>query len=115
MLLLLDATQLLTTCLFFFFCLFVCLLIFRCPSGQVLVLDDSTSLQRCAPSPCQPSICRNGGTCVAQSAKSYQCRCAEGFRGQWCEVGRAKALRLAALSPSSILAISMCLLVFFGE
>ncbi|XP_041961666.1 neural-cadherin [Alosa sapidissima] len=86
----------------------------KCPSGQVLVLDDSSGLQRCAPSPCRAATCRNGGTCVAQSPKSYQCRCAEGFRGQWCEVGRAKALRLAALSPSSILAISMCLLVFFA-
>ncbi|KAL2084524.1 hypothetical protein ACEWY4_020042 [Coilia grayii] len=86
----------------------------RCPSGQVLVLDESSGLQRCAPSPCRASPCRNGGTCVAQSTKSYQCRCAEGFRGQWCEVGRTKALRLAALSPSSILAISMCLLVFFA-
>ncbi|XP_062393955.1 neural-cadherin [Sardina pilchardus] len=86
----------------------------KCPSGQVLVLDDSSGLQRCVPSPCRAATCRNGGTCVAQSPKSYQCRCAEGFRGQWCETGRAKALRLAALSPSSILAISMCLLVFFA-
>ena len=52
---------------------------------------------------------------MAQSTKSYQCRCADGFRGQWCEVGRAKAIYLASLSPSSILAISMCLLVFLGE
>ncbi|XP_031432816.1 putative neural-cadherin 2 [Clupea harengus] len=86
----------------------------RCPSGQVLVLDESSGLQRCAPSPCRGSTCRNGGTCMAQSTKSYQCRCADGFRGQWCEVGRAKAIYLASLSPSSILAISMCLLVFLA-
>ncbi|XP_030639003.1 neural-cadherin [Chanos chanos] len=86
----------------------------RCPAGQVAVTDEDSGLQRCAPSPCRHSTCRNGGTCVAQSTKSYQCRCASGFKGQWCEIGQVKALRLAALSPSSILAISMCLLVFFA-
>ena len=79
------------------------------------VTDEPSGLQRCAPSPCGPASCRNGGTCQALSVDSFQCRCAEGFRGQRCEVGQVKAQRLAALSPSSILAISMCLLVFFGE
>ncbi|KAF3692423.1 Neural-cadherin Cadherin-N [Channa argus] len=86
----------------------------RCPSGQVMVTDDSGQ-QRCVPSPCGPSSCRNGGNCQALSPDSYRCRCQEGFRGQRCELGRLKGHRLAALSPSSILAISMCLLVFFGK
>ncbi|KAK2909682.1 hypothetical protein Q8A73_007397 [Channa argus] len=85
----------------------------RCPSGQVMVTDDSGQ-QRCVPSPCGPSSCRNGGNCQALSPDSYRCRCQEGFRGQRCELGRLKGHRLAALSPSSILAISMCLLVFFA-
>ncbi|XP_017279259.1 neural-cadherin [Kryptolebias marmoratus] len=83
----------------------------RCPGAQVTVTDDSGQ-QRCVPSPCGPSSCRNGGTCQALSPDSYQCRCQEGFRGQRCELGQVKGHRLAALSPSSILAISMCLLVF---
>lgn len=85
----------------------------RCPSGQVTVTDDSGQ-QRCIPSPCGSTSCRNGGVCQALSANSFRCRCQEGFRGQRCELGQVKGQRLAALSPSSILAISMCLLVFFG-
>ncbi|GAA6100641.1 neural-cadherin, partial [Tachysurus ichikawai] len=87
----------------------------RCPAGQLLVVDEHTGLVSCAMSPCGPSTCRNGGTCLAHSTKSYQCRCPEGFRGQWCEISQVKTSHLAALSPSSILAISMCLLVFFGN
>ncbi|KTF89691.1 hypothetical protein cypCar_00002126 [Cyprinus carpio] len=86
----------------------------RCPANQVAVVDEVTALLHCAPSPCGPTTCRNGGTCLAHSTKNYQCRCPEGFRGQWCEIGQVKSLRLATLSPSSILAISMCLLVFFA-
>ncbi|TTA40571.1 Neural-cadherin [Bagarius yarrelli] len=86
----------------------------RCPVGQLLVVDEFTGLVSCAMSPCGPSTCRNGGTCLAHSTKSYQCRCPEGFRGQWCEISQVKTSHLAALSPSSILAISMCLLVFFA-
>ncbi|XP_027005788.2 neural-cadherin [Tachysurus fulvidraco] len=86
----------------------------RCPAGQLLVVDEHTGLVSCAMSPCGPSTCRNGGTCLAHSTKSYQCRCPEGFRGQWCEISQVKTSHLAALSPSSILAISMCLLVFFA-
>ncbi|KAM9851671.1 neural-cadherin [Aulostomus maculatus] len=85
----------------------------RCPGGQVTVTDHSGQ-QRCMPSPCGPSSCRNGGICQALSPDSYRCRCQEGFRGQRCELGQVKGHRLAALSPSSILAISMCLLVFFA-
>ncbi|XP_061573337.1 neural-cadherin, partial [Cololabis saira] len=83
----------------------------KCPGAQVTVTDDSGE-QRCVPSPCGPSSCRNGGTCQALSPDSYRCRCQEGFRGQHCELGQVKGQRLAALSPSSILAISMCLLFF---
>ncbi|XP_029958534.1 neural-cadherin [Salarias fasciatus] len=85
----------------------------KCPGGQVTVTDDSGQ-QRCLPSPCGPSSCRNGGVCQALSPDNYRCRCQEGFRGQRCELGQVKGHRLAALSPSSILAISMCLLVFFA-
>lgn len=86
----------------------------RCPGGQVTVTDESGQ-QRCVPSPCGSTSCRNGGVCQALSPDSYRCRCQEGFRGQRCELGQVKGHRLAALSPSSILAISMCLLVFFGK
>uniref|UniRef100_A0A3Q3N5U2 Si:dkey-22o22.2 n=1 Tax=Mastacembelus armatus TaxID=205130 RepID=A0A3Q3N5U2_9TELE len=85
----------------------------RCPGGQVTVTDESGH-QRCAASPCGPSSCHNGGICLALSPDSYRCRCQDGFRGQRCELGHAKGHRVAALSPSSILAISMCLLVFFA-
>ena len=85
----------------------------RCPGPQVTVTDDVTGLQRCDPSPCKPTSCRNQGACQALSPDSFRCRCQEGFRGQRCELGQVKGHRLAALSPSSILAISMCLLVFF--
>ncbi|XP_030606404.1 neural-cadherin [Archocentrus centrarchus] len=85
----------------------------KCPGSQVTVTDDS-GRQRCVPSPCGPSSCRNGGICQALSPDSYRCRCQEGFRGQHCELGQVKGHRLPALSPSSILAISMCLLVFFA-
>ncbi|KAM3614937.1 uncharacterized protein V6R79_020964 [Siganus canaliculatus] len=85
----------------------------RCPGGQVSVTDDSGQ-QRCVPSPCGSTSCRNGGVCQALSPDSFRCRCQEGFRGQRCELGQVKGHRLAALSPSSILAISMCLLVFFA-
>lgn len=90
-------------------------IILRCPANQVAVMDEVTGLLHCAPSPCGSTTCRNGGTCLAHTTKSYQCRCPEGFRGQWCEIGQVKSHRLATLGPSSILAISMCLLVFFGN
>ncbi|KAM9310460.1 neural-cadherin [Pholidichthys leucotaenia] len=84
----------------------------KCPSGQVAVTEESGQ-QRCVPSPCESSSCRNGGICQALSPESYRCRCQEGFRGQHCELGKVRGNPLATLSPSSILAISMCLLVFF--
>ncbi|XP_061676359.1 neural-cadherin isoform X2 [Syngnathoides biaculeatus] len=85
----------------------------RCPGGQVTLMDESGS-ERCVPSPCGPASCRNAGVCQPLSADSFRCRCHEGFRGQRCELGQYRGHRLAALSPSSILAISMCLLVFFA-
>ncbi|XP_028281097.1 neural-cadherin [Parambassis ranga] len=85
----------------------------KCPGGQVTVTDESGQ-HSCVPSPCGSSSCLNGGVCQALSPDSYRCRCLEGFRGQRCELGQVKGHRLAALSPSSILAISMCLLVFFA-
>nr|XP_054596935.1 neural-cadherin [Nothobranchius furzeri] len=83
----------------------------KCPGTQVTVTSDAGQ-HRCVPSPCGPSSCRNGGVCQALSPDSYQCQCQEGFRGQRCELGQVKGHRLTALSASSILAISMCLLVF---
>ncbi|KAK5861672.1 hypothetical protein PBY51_017129 [Eleginops maclovinus] len=85
----------------------------RCPGGQVTVTEDSGQ-QRCATSPCAATSCRNGGVCQALSPDTLRCRCLDGFGGQRCELGGLKGHRLAALSPSSILAISMCLLVFFA-
>ncbi|RVE63047.1 hypothetical protein OJAV_G00163090 [Oryzias javanicus] len=83
----------------------------KCPGAQVTVTDGAGQ-HRCVPSPCGPSSCRNGGTCQALSPDTFRCRCQAGFRGQHCELGQVKGHRLAALSPSSILAISMCLLFF---
>ncbi|XP_077577604.1 neural-cadherin [Stigmatopora nigra] len=88
----------------------------RCPVGQVAVAAEEEEVggRRCAPSPCGASSCRNGGVCQALSASGFRCRCPPGFRGRRCEMGQYRGRRLAALSPSSILAISMCLLVFFA-
>ncbi|KAM8870426.1 neural-cadherin isoform 2-T2 [Spinachia spinachia] len=85
----------------------------KCPGGQVTVTEDSGK-QGCVPSPCGASSCRNGAVCQALTPDSFRCRCQDGFSGQRCELGQVKGHRLAALSPSSILAISMCLLVFFA-
>lgn len=88
----------------------------RCPGGQLTLMDDdSSAAPRCVPSPCSATSCRNGGVCQPLATDSFRCRCADGFSGRRCELGQVKGQRLAALSPSSILAISMCLLVFFGE
>ena len=86
----------------------------RCPGGQVTLMDASGQ-QSCRPSPCGSTSCRNGGVCQATSADSFRCRCQEGFRGQRCELGQVRGQHPAALSPSAILAISMCLLLFLGE
>ncbi|XP_044280259.1 neural-cadherin-like [Varanus komodoensis] len=84
----------------------------RCPAGKVEVTDNLTGLKQCTSSPCGHWNCRNGGTCVAQSRDKYVCQCPEGYKGKWCEVSPMKAGRPVGLSSGSILAISMCLLVF---
>uniref|UniRef100_A0A8D0DKZ2 Neural-cadherin-like n=1 Tax=Salvator merianae TaxID=96440 RepID=A0A8D0DKZ2_SALMN len=86
----------------------------RCPAGKVEVTDSLTGLKQCTSSPCGHWNCRNGGTCVAQSRDKYVCQCPEGYKGKWCEVSPVKAGRPVGLSSGSILAISMCLLVFIG-
>uniref|UniRef100_H3D609 Si:dkey-22o22.2 n=1 Tax=Tetraodon nigroviridis TaxID=99883 RepID=H3D609_TETNG len=79
-----------------------------------VTLTDASGQQSCRPSPCGPASCHNGGVCQATSADSFRCRCQEGFRGQRCELGQVRGQQLAALSPSSILAVSMCLLLFLA-
>lgn len=87
----------------------------RCPAGKVEVTDNLTGLKQCTSSPCGHRNCRNGGTCVAQSRDKYVCQCPEGYKGKWCEISPMKAGRPMGLSSGSILAISMCLLVFLGR
>ncbi|NXU52532.1 CADN protein, partial [Turnix velox] len=86
----------------------------RCPAGKVEVTDNLTGLRHCTSSPCGHWTCRNGGTCVAQSQDKTICQCPEGYRGKWCEISQVKAGRPVGLSSGSILAISMCLLVFLA-
>uniref|UniRef100_A0A8C6T609 Si:dkey-22o22.2 n=1 Tax=Neogobius melanostomus TaxID=47308 RepID=A0A8C6T609_9GOBI len=69
---------------------------------------------RCVPSPCRPFSCRHGALCQPLSGEHFLCRCPEGVKGHRCELSSLRGHRMAALSPSSILAISMCLLVFLG-
>lgn len=89
--------------------------LFRCPAGKVEVTDTLTGLRHCTSSPCGHWTCRNGGTCVAQSQDKTICQCPEGYKGRWCEISQVKAGRPVGLSSGSILAISMCLLVFLGR
>lgn len=42
-------------------------------------------LPSCTVSPCAKKPCLNGATCIATSARSYQCRCLLGYRGSRCE------------------------------
>ncbi|XP_042642142.1 neural-cadherin-like isoform X2 [Tyto alba] len=86
----------------------------RCPAGKVEVTDSLTGLRHCTSSPCGHWTCRNGGTCVAQSQNKTICHCPEGYKGRWCEISQVKAGRPIGLSSGSILAISMCLLVFLA-
>ncbi|XP_072523574.1 hyaluronan-binding protein 2-like [Salminus brasiliensis] len=39
------------------------------------------------PSPCKPSPCLNGGTCVKGGKKSFRCVCPESYTGKFCQVG----------------------------
>uniref|UniRef100_A0A663N2N9 Neural-cadherin-like n=2 Tax=Athene cunicularia TaxID=194338 RepID=A0A663N2N9_ATHCN len=86
----------------------------RCPAGKVEVTDNLTGLRHCTSSPCGHWTCRNGGTCVARSQDKTVCHCPEGYKGRWCEISQVKAGRPIGLSSGSILAISMCLLVFLA-
>lgn len=36
--------------------------------------------------PCESSPCLNNGQCVAIDSSSFECRCAPGFDGTWCEL-----------------------------
>ncbi|NXD06594.1 CADN protein, partial [Nothocercus nigrocapillus] len=86
----------------------------RCPAGKVEVTDNLTGLRHCTSSLCGHWTCRNGGTCVAQSQDKTICQCPDGYKGRWCEISQVKAGRPVGLSSGSILAISMCLLVFLA-
>ncbi|KAG6933677.1 Cadherin-N [Chelydra serpentina] len=86
----------------------------RCPTGKVEVTDNLTGLKHCTSTPCGLWNCRNGGTCVAQSQDKFVCQCPDGYKGRWCEISQVKAGKPVGLSSGSILAISMCLLVFLA-
>ncbi|XP_039592498.1 neural-cadherin [Polypterus senegalus] len=86
----------------------------RCPTGEITLSDNVSGVQRCAPSLCSKSPCHNGGICIIGSPETFVCHCMDGFKGQWCEISLLKSSKMAALSPSSILAISMCLLIFIA-
>ncbi|XP_069477477.1 neural-cadherin-like [Ambystoma mexicanum] len=86
----------------------------RCPLNKVEVTDTQTGVKLCSPSPCGQWSCRNGGTCVAQSQYKFVCHCAEGYKGRTCEISLVKGGRPLGLNSGSILAISMCLLVFIA-
>uniref|UniRef100_A0AAV2MF92 Uncharacterized protein n=1 Tax=Knipowitschia caucasica TaxID=637954 RepID=A0AAV2MF92_KNICA len=84
----------------------------RCPGSQMLLSDSGG--ERCVPSPCRAWSCGQGGVCQPLSAEHFLCVCGGGLRGPRCELGALRARRTSGLSPSSILAISMCLLLFLG-
>ncbi|XP_041045226.1 neural-cadherin [Carcharodon carcharias] len=83
----------------------------RCPTGQVSVINNQTGLEHCAMSPCGVWMCRNGGTCIAQTMDVFACHCVEGYKGQQCEISMATSGIRVGLNINSILAISMCLLL----
>ncbi|XP_077349180.1 neural-cadherin-like [Lithobates pipiens] len=86
----------------------------RCPTDKVGVMNNVTGQKDCHPSPCTKWSCRNGGSCVAQSQHKYICQCKKGFKGRTCETIQARAGKIVGLSSGSILAISMCLLIFIA-
>ncbi|CAI9624040.1 unnamed protein product [Staurois parvus] len=87
---------------------------FRCPTDKVEVMNNVTGQKHCHPSPCTRWSCRNGGNCVAQSQQKFICQCRKGFKGRACETIQARAGKIVGLSSGSILAISMCLLIFIA-
>ncbi|KAM5158190.1 neural-cadherin-like [Mantella aurantiaca] len=86
----------------------------RCPIDKVEVMNNITGQKHCHPSPCMRWTCRNGGICVAQSQQKYICQCRKGFKGRTCETIQARTGKIVGLSSGSILAISMCLLIFIA-
>ncbi|KAM9308429.1 neural-cadherin-like [Gastrophryne carolinensis] len=86
----------------------------RCPENKVEVINNLTGQKYCHPSPCTRWSCRNGGICVPQSPYKYICQCKEDFKGRTCNIIQAKAARIIRLNSGSILAISMCLLIFIA-
>jgi len=50
-----------------------------------VVQSRSTVLGSCSASPCLAKPCLNGASCIATSAKSYQCICSLGYQGRNCE------------------------------
>ncbi|XP_069777942.1 neural-cadherin isoform X2 [Narcine bancroftii] len=83
----------------------------RCPVGQVSVISNETGLEDCAMSPCGAWTCWNGATCVTQAPHLFACHCAEGYRGQQCEISMVTLGIPVGLNISSILAISICLIL----
>ena len=49
------------------------------------VKEQQAVLPTCGTSPCVSIPCKNGGTCVITSAKTFQCRCPLGSKGLRCE------------------------------
>eukprot|EP00079_Xenopus_tropicalis_P026645 XP_012820458.1 PREDICTED: neural-cadherin-like [Xenopus tropicalis] len=86
----------------------------RCPADEVEVINNMTGQKHCYPSPCMRWSCRNGGTCVAQSHQKYVCQCRDGYKGRICESIQINTAKMIGLSSGSILAISMCLLIFIA-
>ncbi|XP_075069925.1 neural-cadherin-like [Mixophyes fleayi] len=86
----------------------------RCPTDKVEVMNNVTGQKQCHPSPCTTWSCRNGGTCVVHSQYKYVCQCKNGYKGRTCENNQARTGRTVGLSSGSILAISMCLLIFIA-
>ncbi|KAM8966841.1 neural-cadherin-like [Pelodytes ibericus] len=86
----------------------------RCPAGKVEVTNNVTGHKHCYPSPCTRWSCRNGGICLAQTHQKYTCQCRDGYKGRICESIQTRTGKTAGLSSGSILAISMCLLIFIA-
>ncbi|XP_069815734.1 neural-cadherin-like [Dendropsophus ebraccatus] len=86
----------------------------KCPEDKVEVMNNVTGQKQCHPSPCTRWSCRNGGTCVVQSQHKYVCQCKDGYKGRSCESNSARTGKAIGLSSGSILAISMCLLIFIA-
>ncbi|KAM3928305.1 neural-cadherin-like isoform 2-T2 [Leptodactylus fuscus] len=86
----------------------------RCPADKVEVMNNVTGQKQCHPSPCTRWSCRHRGTCVVQSQYKYVCQCKDGYKGRSCESAITRTGRAIGLSSGSILAISMCLLIFIA-